>query len=239
MQSQKLISALVCVAVLAVVAVSMQAQPNVARTQDHPDFDDRTPGDWSTRAPSGLTVLSWDDGTYETGLGVSGAAGYDGVVGQRFGGSPATSGVVPLGIRGAYWRMFGGFAGATQVRINFWHPLAGGFPANPTPIAGVAGNTNTASTQFASTAGGPTISTANGSVIAGVNVLGVSSWFVAADNTGPFAGRGVFAGSSGNINAPPTVGFSTIGFIANPLIRLLVDGNVPVELETFSVESVE
>ncbi len=245
MQFKKLgIAAVVCLAVVVGITVGLQAQaePNgAARVSEHPDFDDSASGSWATDASQGLSILSFDDGSYETGIGVGGGAGYDGVVGQRFGGSPATTGVVPLGIRGAYWRFFGGgFAGATQVQINFWHPLAGAaprLPVNPTPIAGVAGNTNTTATQFASTPAGPAISTANGSVIAGVNVLGVSSWFVAGD-TSSDDGRQYF-GTGPTLSQAPTIGAVTLGFPFNLLIRLLVDGNIPVELETFNVESVE
>ncbi len=241
MQFKKsVVAAVACLAVMVGITVGLQvqAEPNAARVNEHPDFDDREPGNWNPAAPEGLTVLAFDDGSYETGIGVGSPAAYDGVVGQRFGGSPATTGAFPLGVRGAYWRMFGGFAGATQVQINVWHPLAGTplLPVNATPVAAMAGNTNTTATQFASTPAGPTAS--SGSAIVGVNVLGVSSWFVAADNSGPVAGR-VYFGAGSTLSAVPTIGHSTLGFNANMLIRCLVDGNIPVELESFTVESVE
>ena len=62
---------------------------------------------------------------------------------------------MPHAIRGAYWRQYPGFGGATNININFWHPLtAGGFPAAGSPILQVPGNTSTAGTQTTYTAYG-------------------------------------------------------------------------------------
>lgn len=206
-----------------------------ARPSDDPDFDGGQ-GSWSPNAPAGLTLLQFDDGTYETGLGVSGAAGYDGQIAMRFGSSAATTGVVPLAVRGAYWRFFGGFGGATNVNINFFHPLmANGFPTGP-PIYQVAGGTATNATLFASAPSGPTIATPNGSVLVGVGVLGNSSWFVAGDSTPPNADRHFFGyGTTQDISyGPPTL--NGFGFVHDYLIRFLIDGDVPVELQSLSVD---
>lgn len=206
-----------------------------AAPKDDPDFEG-TGGSWNPQVPAGLTLLQFDDGTFETGLGVTGAAGYDGQIAMRFGGSAATSGQVPLGIRGAYWRQYPGFGGATNININFFHPLAAnGFPTGP-PILQVPGSTSTVGTQNVYTSNGPTIATANGSVMVGVGVLGNASWFVAGDTTPPTANRHFFgAFGTTNITYGPTT-LNGFGFMEDFLIRFLIDGMVPVELQTFDVE---
>ena len=168
-------------------------------------------------------------------------AGYDGQLATRFGGSAATTALNPMQLRGAYWRFYPGSAGAVSaVNINFWHPLAAAAPQFPTgaaPIWQLPGNNNMTTTQFVSGAG-PTISTPNLSVMVGVGVLGNSSWFLAFDNNGPLAARQYFGAGSGS-----TQGFdygaatlSAYGFAMNNIIRLYVDGNVPVELQLLTVE---
>jgi len=225
-------------AVLAMVASGAQAQcDHCAAVADDPGFQGESTN-WGPFDPEGLTLLQWDDGSFESGLGVNINAAYDGQIAMRFGGAAATSGAVPLGIRGAYWRMYPGFGGATNVNINFFHPLAAnGFPTGP-PILQVPGNTATNATQFASTPTGPTIGTANGSVLVGVGVLGNASWFVAGDTNGPLANRHFFGAGTNNTTAidygPTTL--NNYGFTENFLIRMLVDGQVPVELQSFDVE---
>ena len=225
-------------AVLAMVASGAQAQcDHCAAVADDPGFQGESTN-WGPFDPEGLTLLQWDDGSFESGLGVNINAAYDGQIAMRFGGAAATSGAVPLGIRGAYWRMYPGLGGATNVNINFFHPLAAnGFPTGP-PILQVPGNTATNATQFASTPTGPTIGTANGSVLVGVGVLGNASWFVAGDTNGPLANRHFFGAGTNNTTAidygPTTL--NNYGFAENFLIRMLVDGQVPVELQSFDVE---
>ena len=235
-----LLTALVAV-LMAWFAFHATGQPAVNQAKDGTGFDAGRSTPAPPPAPEGMTVLSFDDGSFESGLGVAAGAYFDGVVAMAFGGSPATTGAVPLAIRGAYWRMYPGFGGATQVQLNFWHPLnatASRLPTNPTPIYGVAGNTNTTATQFASAPAGPTVSTANGSVAVGVNVLGTTSWFVAGDTNGPQASRGQF-GAGSTLSVPPTIGAPTLSLYvtqSNYIIRLLIDGNVPVELQSFEIE---
>ncbi len=213
----------------------------IAAVRDVIPFDEIEGGSWNPNPDRALTLLQWDDGTYETGLGVAG--GYDGQIGVRFGGSPATTALVPMQIRGAYWRFYPGYPGADNVNINFWHPLAATAPYFPTgaaPLVQVPGNTNTTSTQFASVSAGvgPTISTANGSVIVSVGVLGSSSWYLAGDDNSTPAGRGFFGAGSSSTQAWSYGGttLSTMGFASNWLVRLYVDGNVPVELQIFTVD---
>lgn len=186
----------------------------------------------------GLNVLTWDDGSFENGLGPTGGH-YDGQFAMRFGGAAATSGLVPFQIRGAYFRLRAGNPGATAVNINFWHPLGtNGFPTNSTaPAAQVGAGITTGVTQQV-TLLGPTISTANGSVMVGVGGLGTTSWFLDRDTTGPNNNRD-FAGSNANNTLPLSYGPTTLdnlGLGGNYFVRLVVDGNVPVELESFTIE---
>lgn len=186
----------------------------------------------------GLNVLTWDDGSFENGLGPTGGH-YDGQFAMRFGGAAATSGLVPFQIRGAYFRLRAGNPGVTAVNVNFWHPLGtNGFPTNSTaPAAQVAGGTSTGVTQQV-TLLGPTISTANGSVMVGVGGLGTTGWFIDRDSTGPNNNRD-FAGSNSNNTLPLSYGPTTldnVGLGGNYFVRLVVDGNVPVELESFTIE---
>ncbi|MGH9464876.1 MAG: hypothetical protein ACRD0X_04475 [Thermoanaerobaculia bacterium] len=206
-----------------------------AAPRDEPGFDGDG-GTWNPQAPAGLTLLQFDDGSYETGLGVTGAAGYDGQIAMRFGSGAATTGAVPHAIRGAYWRQYPGFGGATNININFFHPLtANGFPTGP-PVYVVPGNTSTVGTQFASAPNGPTISTANGSVLVGVGVSGNNSWFVAGDTNPPTANRHFFgAFTTQDISYGPST-LNGYGFVEDFLIRFLIDGQIPVELQTFDVE---
>lgn len=229
---------LVALAVVALIAGGAWAQcAKCNAVSDDPGFKGDV-GSWNPDAPAGLTLLQWDDGSFETGFGVNSNAAFDGQIATRFGGSPATTGAVPMGIRGAYWRMYPGFGGATNVNINFFHPLAGnGFPTGG-PILQVAGNTATNATQFASTPAGPTINTANGSVLVGVGVLGNASWFVAGDLNGAQANRHFFGAGTNQTTVidygPPTLNAYSI--TENFLIRMLVDGGVPVELQAFDIE---
>ena len=85
---------------------------------------------------------------------------------------------------------------------------------------------------------GPTINTAAGSVFVGVGGLGTTNWFISRDTNGPDNNR-EFAGSSANNTLALSYGPTTlgqIGFSGNYFVRLMIDGNVPVELERFSVE---
>jgi hypothetical protein len=186
----------------------------------------------------GVVTLDWDDGTFEDGLGPTGGH-YDGQFAMRFGGAAATTGLVPFQIRGAYFRLRSGAPGVTNVNVNFWHPLtpSPGFPASPTPVAQVPGGVTTGVTQQV-TFVGPVINTANGSVMVGVGGLGTTSWFIDRDTNGPDNNR-EFAGSSANNTlalqyGPTTLG--SFGFSGNYFVRLTVDGSVPVELESLSVD---
>lgn len=186
----------------------------------------------------GLNVLTWDDGSFENGLGPTGGH-YDGQFAMRFGGAAATSGLVPFQIRGAYFRLRAGNPGVQTVNVNFWHPLTtSGLPANAgTPAAQVAAGNSTGVTQQVTLAG-PTISTANGSVMVGVGGLGTTSWFIDRDTNGPDNNRD-FAGSNSNNTLPLSYGPGTLGgagLSGNYFIRLMVDGNVPVELESFTID---
>ncbi len=151
----------------------------------------------------------------------------------------ATTGLVPFQIRGAYFRLRSGNPGATNVNINFWHPLtpSPGFPVDTMPVAQVPGGTTTGVTQQV-TLTGPVINTANGSVFVGVGGLGTTNWFIDRDTDGPDNNR-EFAGSSSNNTLALSYGPTTLGsfgFSGNYFVRLTIDGNVPVELETYSVE---
>ncbi len=186
----------------------------------------------------GLNLLTWDDGSFEAGIGPTGGH-YDGQFAMRFGGAAATTGLVPFQVQGAYFRLNSGNPGVTNVNVNFWHPLtAGGFPTNSTmPAAQVPAGTATGVTQMVTVAG-PAITTANGSVMVGVGGLGTTNWFIDRDSTGPDNNR-EFAGSNSNNTLPlsytPTL-LGSIGLSGNYFVRLLVDGNVPVELEAITIE---
>ena len=188
----------------------------------------------------GLNLLTWDDGTFENGLGPTGGH-YDGQFAMRFGGAAATSALVGFQIRGAYFRLRSGAPGITLANVNFWHPLtAGGFPAGASPIAQAPGAPVTGVTQTV-TLSGPNISTANGSVLVGVGGLGTTGWFIDRDTDGPDNNR-EFAGESSNNTQALSLGPTTLGslgFSGNYFIRLLVDGNIPVELEAFTVETLD
>ncbi len=223
----------IAVCALAALLVLMGVSPTLAEkpsaVSEHPDFDDQGGGTWNPSS-QGITLLSWDDGSYENGLGFFSGSGQ---AAMRFGGAAVTTGAVPLAIRGAYWRFYPGFA-VQGININFFNPLTPmGFPTGA-PILQIPGTTNTAGTNFVSTPNGPTIFSANGSVLVGVGVQNVASWFIAAD-TG-VANNRQFLGGSNTTNI--TYGPGTLagyGFDWNFLIRLLIDGNVPVELQSFSV----
>lgn len=188
-------------------------------------------------AERGMNLLSWDDGTFENGLGPTGGH-YDGQFAMRFGGAAATSGLVPFRIQGAYVGLRSGNPGITAANVNFWHPLqTNGFPVGGAPLTQVAAGVTTGVVQTI-TFVGPTISTPNGSVLVGLGGLGTTSWFIERDSTGPDNDRD-FAGSSANNSLALSIGpgtLGTLGFSGNYLIRLLVDGNVPVELERFSID---
>ena len=186
----------------------------------------------------GLDLLTWDDGSFENGLGPTGGH-YDGQFAMRFGGAAATTALVPFQIQRVYFQFRAGNPGVTAANVNIWHPLAtNGFPANPaTPAAQNPAPVATGVPHMVNFTG-PTISTANGSVLVGVGGLGTTSWFIDRDTNGPDNNRD-FAGSNANNTLPLSFGPTTLGnlgFSGNYFIRLLVDGNVPVELESFSVE---
>lgn len=237
------VAAVVATASTFVIHAEDPSPEKIAAVKDVLAFDEIQGGSWNPNPDRALALLQWDDGTYETGLGVNVNAGYDGQVGMRFGGSPATTALIPMQIRGAYWRFYPGNPGVTQVNINFWHPLVAApphFPTGAAPLLQVPAGPNTTATQFASVSAGvgPTISTANGSVLVGVGVMGNGSWFLAGDNSGPIAGRHYFGGAS-NSTLVWDYGGATLsgyGFALNNLTRLYVDGNVPVELQKFLVE---
>ena len=225
------------IVLVTVTAMAVQAQPPGNKFGTPPDNETHGSGPTDGSA-LGVVTLDWDDGTFEGGLGPTGGH-YDGQFAMRFGGAAATTGLVPFQIRGAYFRIRSGNPGVTAVNINFWHPLtpSPGFPASPAPIAQVPAGPTTGVTQQV-TLTGPIINTANGSVIVGVGGLGTTSWFIDRDTDGPDNNR-EFAGSSSNNTlalsyGPTTLG--TLGFSGNYFVRLTVDGNVPVELESYSVD---
>ncbi len=230
---RKAFGIVICVfaALLALVGASPSIAEKPTAVSAHPDFDDHGGGSWNPQGHN-IILLSWDDGSYESGLGFFSGSGQ---AAMRFGGAAVTTGAVPLAIRGAYWRFYPGFA-VQGININFFNPLdTNGFPTGP-PILQVPGTTNTAGTNFVSTPNGPTIFSANGSVMVGVGIQNVASWFIAADTNGVWNSRD-FLGGSNTTNL--TYGPGTLagyGFDWNFLIRLLIDGNVPVELQSFSVE---
>lgn len=213
---------------------------NLAAVSSHPNFDTHPgpKGNPPRTVPRASTVLQWDDGSYETGLGVSGAAGYDGQLGMRFGGAANTTGLFPMRLRGASWRLFGGFYGAQALQLNFWHPLTpGGFPADADPLHKVPGPApDPSTTQKMTFAGGPTISTPNLSVLMGIGVTGNSSWFIAADSTNPDNKRQFFGGFTTEAFTYGPATLTAFGFGWDFLIRLIVDGNIPVELESFTID---
>jgi len=183
-----------------------------------------------------LTTLQWDDGSFESGLGSGSGGGYIGQLATRFGGASATTMLNPMQLRGAYWRFFSGNPGVTAVNINFWHPLAPAAPQFPTgtaPVWQLPGNANTTATQFVSGMG-PTIATPNMSVIVGVGVLGNSAWFLAHDTSG--GGRQYFGYGTTQHFAYGAATLSGYGYSFHNIIRLYVDGNVPVELQMLTVE---
>jgi len=224
----------VLVGLVAVSALVVQAQsPNLA-TPTNPKPYTSTGGDGSAL---GIVTLDWDDGTFENGLGPTGGH-YDGQFAMRFGGSAATTGLVPFVIRGAYFRLRSGAPGITLANVNFWHPLSpGGFPTGGAPIAQAPGATVTGVTQQV-TLSGPVVNTANGSLLVGVGGLGTTNWFIDRDTDGPDNNR-EFAGESSNNTLVLSLGPTTLGgfgFSGNYFIRLQIDGNVPVELERFTVD---
>jgi len=224
----------VFVALLAVTAFAAQAQaPNLA-TQNNPTPFDSKGGDGVVL---GINVLDWDDGSFEGGLGPTGGH-YDGQFAMRFGGSAATTGLVPFVIRGAYFRLNSGAPGITFANVNFWHPLtAGGFPTGGAPIAQAPAAPVTGVTQTVSLSG-PVVNTANGSLLVGLGGLGTTGWFISRDTDGPDNNR-EFAGESSNNTQVLSLGPTTLGslgFSGNYFIRLIIDGNVPVELERFTVD---
>ena len=227
-------SLFIFVGLFAATALIVQAQaPNLGTPADTATIPSKG-GDGSDL---GINVLDWDDGTFENGLGPTGGH-YDGQFAMRFGGSAATTGLVPFVIRGAYFRLRSGAPGITFANVNFWHPLtAGGFPAGTSPIAQAPGSPITGVTQMVSLSG-PVINTANGSVMVGVGGLGTTGWFIDRDSDGPDNNR-EFAGESSNNTQVLSLGPTTLGsfgFSGNYFIRLIVDGNVPVELERFSID---
>jgi hypothetical protein len=221
------------------VAAALLLTAAAAQAQFHASPNTGSLGSGATDGSKlGVVTLDWDDGTFENGLGPTGGH-YDGQFAMRFGGAAATTGLVPFQIRGAYFRLRSGGFGITNVNINFWHPLTPfpGFPASPAPLTQVPGGIATGVTQQV-TLTGPVINTANGSVLVGVGGLGTTGWFIDRDSTGPDNNR-EFAGSSSNNTlalqyGPTTLG--NIGFSGNYFVRLTVDGSVPVELESVSVE---
>lgn len=226
---------LVVLALIVVTAMTVQAQtsPDLAAAGN----PGAHPSNATGGGTEGVVTLDWDDGTFENGLGPTGGH-YDGQFAMRFGGAAATTGLVPFQIRGAYFRLRSGNPGVTNVNINFWHPLTpSGFPANGAPATQVPGGIATGVTQLV-TLTGPVINTSNGSVLVGVGGLGTTNWFIDRDTDGPDNDR-EFAGESSNNTyalsiGPPTLG--SLGFSGNYFVRLMVDGNVPVELERFTVE---
>jgi hypothetical protein len=220
-----------CLTVLAVIlAVALVAAPAMAQknAQKVPQS-----GKIPAPIPKAIELLSWDDGTIENGLGVNINANYDGQIGTRFGGSPTTTGLIPMRLEGGYWRMFSGFAGATNININFWTNFAGMFPTNL--VGKAAGNTNTTSTQYAAFPGTFTVTSAAGSVMVGVGVNGTNAWFVAGD-TNNVVGRNFFGAFTTEAWTYGPGTLASLGLAMNHIIRLLVDGNIPVELESFDIQ---
>ncbi len=216
------------------VAAGVQAQPNLAE-----------PADAGTARPApppagtlGQTTLMWDDGSFENGLGPTGGH-YDGQFAMRFGGAAATTGLVPFVLRGAYVRVRSGAPGITAANVNFWHPLtASGFPTGGSPLVQEPAGASTGVTQQVSISGGPVVNTPNGSVLVGLGGLGTTSWFIDRDTNGPNNDR-EFAGESSNNTLVLSLGPGTLGnfgFSGNYFVRLVVDGNVPVELERVSID---
>jgi hypothetical protein len=200
-------------------------------------FDRKGQSGTKEAKPRASTLLQFDDGSYESGWG----AFYTGQAGMRFGGSTATTQLVPFRIRGAYWRWYPLFLyGLQTVNVNFWHPLtASGYPASPDPLAKIGAGGTGYSTAYAGfgTTGGPTITTGNGSVLVGIGNIATFIAFIGADTTQPAGGRqflGYFDTESFQLG--PAY-FSAIGYYSDFLIRLLVDGNIPVELESFEAVS--
>ncbi len=244
--SRKFIVPVFC-GLLVLTALALQArEPDAQGPKAKEDVALATPQDPAVRPSAGgqgthrgLNLLTWDDGTFENGLGPTGGH-YDGQFAMRFGGAAATTGLVPFQIRGAYFRLRSGAPGITLANVNFWHPLTtGGFPAGASPIAQAPGATVTGVTQ-AVTLSGPTISSANGSLLVGVGGLGTTGWFIDRDTDGPNNNR-EFAGEASNSTQVLSLGPTTLesfGFSGNYFIRLLVDGSIPVELESFTVETI-
>ena len=227
-------SIFVFVALLTVTALVAQAQAPNLGTPNNPTPYASKGGDGVSQ---GINVLDWDDGTFEGALGPTGGH-YDGQFAMRFGGSAATTGLVPFVIRGAYFRLNSGNPGITLANVNFWHPLSpGGFPTGGAPLAQAPGSPVTGVTQLV-TLSGPVVNTANGSLLVGVGGLGTTNWFIDRDTDGPDNNR-EFAGESSNNTQVLSLGPTTLGslgFSGNYFIRLVIDGNVPVELERFTVD---
>jgi hypothetical protein len=240
---KNLLAAMICGA-LVVAATTIRAEEGKPTRRTDKTSAFAAPAEYqardvATKAPLlGTDLLTWDDGSFENALGPTGGH-YDGQFAMRFGGAAATTGLVPFKLLGAYWRLDSGDPGITNVNINFWHPLtAGGFPASAAPLVQVPGNTVTGVTQSVTIPAGPTISTANGSVMVGVGGLGTTGWFIDRDTDGPDNDR-EFAGSNADNTLPLSFGpatLGTLGFSGNFFVRLLVDGNIPVELEKFTIE---
>ena len=169
-------------------------------------------------------VLFFDDGTYENGLGFS---DYDGQWNVAFGGSPPSTGAVPFQVLAGFWLIYPGYPGQTQAVFNVHATANSQIFSSPAPAG-------TGTQSWTGT--GPVINNVGGSVFAGVGGNGPSIWFIGMDTTGPAAGRQwAGGGMTGNLNYSPAY-WSGIGFANNWMIRLAVDGNIPVELESFDIE---
>lgn len=216
---------MLCLAATLVAGVAAAQAPGPGGLMPNP------PGAGFISVTEGTNLLSWDDGGFETGWGCNTGTGQ---MAMRFGSGAATTALVPFQLVGAYWGFYPGLGPNAAVNVNFFHPLVGGVPTGA-PIAQTTGAGTGGVTQFASLTSGPVISTANGSVMVSIGVPTVSNpWFIGMDTTAGNNRRygGCFGGTQYFYGSAPLSGL----LAGNHFVRLLVDGNVPVELERFGVE---
>lgn len=216
--------------------VALNAQPQTTPAVDIPEALQNGGGS-TTNAPNpppGLNLLQFDDGSIDNGSGCQ-PPSPNGQVLMHFGGGAPTTTLVPFQLRGLYWQMYPGFAGnPSAVNVNVWYPLtASNGPTNlSTPFFQVAATTNTMVGFKSALFSGPTISAASGDLLAGIGVSAATAWFIAWESNAPTNGRRF--GACGNPSAFYLPAGGNLPEDAH--LRLLVDGNIPVELEAFTIE---
>lgn len=179
--------------------------------------------------PLAPTTLSWDDGSIETALGINGLSGQH--WGVRFGQAAATTGAVPFRVLSASWYVYNVY----PINSGLLQVFNGAATSSlASTAAGGGGGYLTAG--FAS---GPTITSANGSFVGALWGVASGPWYLGIDTGTPYS-RGYWGTAS---NAFVLGGGTLQGICSgqiqidcNPAIRMVVDANIPVELESFEID---